>query len=95
MCPIVTGASAYSVARVHLRKIKYCTQRNLITELLRKIVDTDLIAQEAKYHKQCYSLFVLKSKKAPSATSNSEDYGKSDVFDRLLSIVEHDIFQER
>lgn len=65
------------------------------TELLRKIVDTDLIAQEAKYHKQCYSLFVLKAKKAPSATSNSEDYGKSDVFDGLLSIVEHDIFQER
>lgn len=65
------------------------------TELLRKLIDTDVITQEAIYHKQCYSLFVLKAKKIPSAPCISEYYGKSDAFDRLLSIVDHEIFQER
>ena len=65
------------------------------TELLRKITDTDLIAQEARHDKQCYSLFVLKTKKVESVPSNSEDYEKFDAFDKLLSIVDHEIFEKR
>ena len=54
------------------------------TELLRKMRDMNLIAQEAKYHKQCYSLFVLKAKKVKSVNFNSEDCEKFDAFDKLL-----------
>ena len=65
------------------------------TELLRKIIDKDLIAQEVKYHKQCYSLFVLKANEVESVPSNGEDCEKFDAFDKMLSMVDHEIFEKR
>ena len=77
------------------RKIKIATQSLDEKELLTKLTNNDLIALEAKYHKNCLEEIVTKAKRRQSSTSGPRgNLATFDTaFESLISDIETDLNQ--
>ena len=77
------------------RKIKIATQSLDEKELLTKLTNNDLIALEAKYHKNCLEEILTKAKRRQSSTSGPRgNLATFDTaFESLISDIETDLNQ--
>ena len=65
-------------------------------DLLFKITDIDLIAQEAKYHTLCYASFLEKIKRAQQSNlSSSDEDCTATAFQQLAKVSDNEIIQKQ